>query len=335
MRWRYLAVACGLLVAMQASFAEGPPDTGGATSGSSPSEIAGYFTTAGVVRFQLTGGRLRLDPIRHRKGSQQVSQNDVEESISVTSERGIPSLQYAYRSPHRYLTLSVEHSEAVRIESWTPGLNRRSVLDQPKSGPITWTLTGAPGSDPDAAPEVYQGNTLLHLRAANTAAFGRDFDPLIGRLLRGRTIGNVVEETNGKLMEMMAVGDLIDPEQFQDAVDGLSAPRRVTRATSFQKLASWGTCAIPLIRELPDDRLDSEQTLQIEQLLKRTRRCTDDTGASLAALLLHDRTYWKLVLPNATAHQRELVRTRLNQRQNGGHPITPESEHQLASVVTE
>ena len=121
MRWSLLIAVIGLSSTDVASFAQGRPDGQRPSATRSTPEDAGFFTSKGVVRFQLIQGRLCLDSPRHRKGSQNRDDGRVYESITVTAERGIPSMHYVYQTPKHHLTLSVQKANAMRLENGTSG----------------------------------------------------------------------------------------------------------------------------------------------------------------------------------------------------------------------
>ena len=139
MRWSLLVAVIGLSITDVASLAQRPPDNQRLALTQSTSEHAGFFASTGVVRFQIIQGRLCLDAPRHRKGCQNRDEDDVYESITVTAERGIPSMHYVCQTPDHHLTLSVQKGDSVRIESWFPKTTERSVLEQPDFGTISWT----------------------------------------------------------------------------------------------------------------------------------------------------------------------------------------------------
>jgi len=309
MRWTIFLAVFGLATTGVMSFAEGPPGDQEAAGearapddqrpdliGSSP-QYADYFNSTGVVRFQLIQGRLCLDPPRHRKGSQNREEHGVYESITVTAERGLPSIHYVYQSADRQITLSVEKALAMRIESWSPGTSERSILQQPAQGPIEWTYHRGEIED------TYTGWTLLHLREANPVAFDAHHGRLIARLLRGRSIKRLSLETRRRLLAAVQDSDsqpevrIVSSGQIHDRVDKLKAPRRADRMLAHRTLLRWGTPVIPTLLQLNPADLEPEQERRVTEIIRRLRPRVDDTPASLAKLLINDRLYWSEVAP--------------------------------------
>ena len=189
MRWSLLVAVFGLSISDVASFAQGPPEGERLSAARSASDDAGFFASTGVVRFQLIQGRLCLDCPRHRKGSQNCDEDGVYESITVTAERGIPSLHYVCQTDQHHLTLSVQQANAMRIESWFPLTDERSVLEQPGFGKVTWVHARGDLED------EYEGTNLLHLRHTNPATFDQHFGVLIRRLLQGQSLRSLSDAT--------------------------------------------------------------------------------------------------------------------------------------------
>lgn len=298
MRWLLLsAVVCGLSITDEASRAEGPPDAQRLSPSQSTPQDAGFFATTGVVRFQIVQGRLCLDSPRHRKGSQSRDQDGVYESITVTAERGIPSLHYICQRPNQHLTLSVEKANHVRIESFCPETTERSVLDQPHRGPVQWSIQRG------EAHEVHSGSTLLHLRQCDPAGFDKHHGDLVRRLLRGRSVRQISEATRDELVRQTEVAQTPDADSIRETIDELRSPRRAQRAEAQRKLLSWGTPIVPVIQRISRDDLDAEQRDRIRVILQRLRVPVNDTPASLALLLIIDREYWSLLAPQLTSDQ--------------------------------
>ncbi|MFK8113382.1 MAG: hypothetical protein AB8B91_14350 [Rubripirellula sp.] len=299
MRWILLLAVVGH--ANAASFAQRPP------AGQSPEPTVagfedGFFATSGVARFQLIQGRICLDAPRHRKGSQQRETDLVYESVTVTSERGIPSLHYVYQSADHHIKLSVQKASTVRVESWLPKLSQRSVLMQPCRGPVTWSVSQGDQT------EEYSAATLLHLRHADRLNFDKHHARLIQSLLRGRSLQKLSRETQSAL-----VGSLRDSTRLPttteilDQVADLRSKSRRRRVMAERQLLSWGTPVVATLQTLASEDLDAEQAGRVRSILKRLRPRVDDTAASLAKLLVNDRDYWVQIADSLPADHQSLA----------------------------
>jgi hypothetical protein len=301
MKWNLLVAVFGLTIAEVASFAEGPPDEESLSAGRATAEDDGFFATSGVVRFQLVQGRLCLDCPRHRKGSQNCDQGGVYESITVTADRGIPSLHYVCQSASHQLTLSVQQAQSMRIESWFPGSGERSVLEQPDLGIVRWKHTRGDLSD------QYSGSNLLHLRHANPELFDQHFGGLIQRLLRGQSLQSISRETERRMLGELASDPIADESKIRECVEQLRAKRVSERMAAERQLLSWGTPVVPSLHRLLEGDVDAEQCERIKRILNRLRPMIDDTPTSLAKLLVNDRSYWSRIAPALPADQLQLA----------------------------
>jgi hypothetical protein len=250
----------------------------------------------------------------------------VYESITVTAERGIPSMHYVFQTPEHHLTLSVQNAETVRIESWFPQSSQRCVLDQPALGAITWL------SQRGDLQEQYHGPTLLHLRHSDPASFDQHFGSLAERVLRGKSLEALSEATQARLLGGIADSAAPDARSIHECIDQLRSNNRASRIKAERQLLAWGAPIIPTIQRLPRGELDNEQLERLSSVLRRLRPREDDTPASLAALLVCDPSYWSAIAAGLSQGQLQLANDHL--RRFGAAPITiaERPEHRIAAA---
>lgn len=323
MRWSLLIAVFGLSITDVASFAQRPPDGQRLSAARSASQDAGFFASSGVVKFQLVQGRFCLDAPRHRKGSQNRDANGVYESITVTAERGIPSLHYVCQTPQHHLTLSVQQARDVRIESWFPALSERAVLEQPEHGPICWTHSRG-----DLADE-YHGATLLHIRHADADNFDLHFGLLAERLLRGKSLRCLSETTKSEMLSQLGEATP-EVDQVIECVNQLGSRSRARRVAAERQLLTWGTRIIPTLSRLESSDLDQEQQNRIRSILRRLRLPVNDTPATLATMLLCDRTYWEAIAGDLTKENLHLTNQHLKRTGLAVIEVTDQPEHRVA-----
>ena len=305
MRWSLLLAVFGLSITDVASFAQRPPDGQRLSSTRSSPQDAGFFAVTGVVRFQLVQGRLSLDPPRHRKGSQNRDEGGVYESITVTAERGIPSVQYVFQTEQHQINLSVQNATEVRIESWFPKLSERSILEQPDFGEITWTHTRGDLAD------HHQGATILHVRHEAESDFDNHFGQLVQRLLRGQLLADLSQATHVAMLQQAARGGTPSEPRIREQVEQLRSNRRFDRVIAERQLLSWGTPVIPVLRRLLMEDLDAEQRDRVRGVLAQLRPRVSDTPASLAKLLVNDASYWNRIVAHLDTGQLQLANQHL------------------------
>jgi hypothetical protein len=304
MRWSCLIAVFGITLTSVVSFAQGPP---GDQVSSASVEDAGFFETSGVARFQLIQGRLCLDAPRHRKGSQNRDHAGVYESVTVTAERGIPSLHYVFQSDQQHVTLSVQQAYVVRIESWFPATAERCVLEQPQYGEVSWTVSRGP------LEHQHTGSTLLHIRHADHSTFDAHYGRLITRLLRGQSLQMLSDASQLLLFSKLGTSDLPTAAEIEACVAELTSNRSGTRKRAERQLLMWGSPVIPTLQSFAADDLDAEQSQRIRCILNRLRPRVDDTPATLAKLLVNDRDYWGTIAGSLSADQVRLANRHLEQ----------------------
>lgn len=311
MRWSLLIAVFGLSITDVASLAQGPPEgqrpestrssSRHAGYGKSGYQDAGFFASTGVVKFQIIQGRLCLDAPRHRKGSQSRDESGVYESITVTAQRGIPSLHYVWQTRDQHLTLSVQKAEDVRIECWFPKTSERSVLLQPAIGPITWTH-----SHGDRKRE-HQGSTLLHIRNSDPVNFDLHCGVLLQRLLRGKSLASLSEATQSAMIEKTMGQPMPTVEMIQRCVDQLRSRSRAKRMQAERQLLAWGTPVIPAIHQFSQVDFDAEQAHRLRCIMDRLRPRVDDTPSTLAKFLINDHSYWSGIAHRLSSDQLNLA----------------------------
>ncbi len=305
MRWSLLLAVFGLSVTCVASFGQRPPGDQRPDDTRSDAHDNGFFATTGVVRFQLIQGRLCLDPPRHRKGSQQRDENGVYENITVTAERGIPSLHYVYQSGHQHLTMSVHQARSMRIESWLVDADERSVLVQPDVGQIKFSIRRGDLHD------NHTGATLIHVRHADHLAFDRHYGLLIQGMLRGESLQMLSDLAEQLAVQQINRGPTPTLKSIEMEVEQLRAPRRAARVAAERRLLAWGTPVVSTLMALPAADLDPEQRARLQSITQQLRPRVGDTPASLAKLLVNDRTYWTAVARRLDADQIQLANRHL------------------------
>lgn len=292
MRWSFLLAVIGLSITDVESFAQRQPADERLSSTRAGSDDPTFFKTTGMVRFQLIQGRLCLNCPQHRKGTRSRDESGISESIMVTSEQGVPSLHYVLQTSEQQLTLNVQHAGNVRLESRFLKSGQRAIVEQPDFGMIRWSLWD------NEQTETRNGATLLHLREQEPEVFDRHFGPLITCLLRGRSLDLLTAETSLAMVKQVSRGGTPSATDIKIMVESLSAPTFVQRSCAHRQLLKWGTPVIPVLQTSWNDELNAEQKVRIRDIRNRLRAFVDDTPASLAKLLVNDRSYWEV-----TAHR--------------------------------
>lgn len=268
-------------------------------SGSDPPP-PGLFGDNALAHFRLVSGKLQLDPMRYRKGSDDFSGEAFQESISVANASGVPSVYYRYEDGYQRVQLIAEHGRTLRIESTLQATGEQATLVQHASGNISWTVRRSPRGDSNLDLQI-SGPTLLHIIGQDEAGFRVHVNALIGRMLQGRDLIELAGQTESYLLRNAEQLMAISRERVQQLITQLGARQCSKRRAAMRQLVAMGTAVTPhLAAALEQPNLDAEQIARLKVLLDRSPRFDEDTPASLACLLSADQAHWQLMAKRMT-----------------------------------
>jgi hypothetical protein len=306
MRYQYL-IALAILMAMPtvstlaeeptadqrlrvADHSARPPEQGPVTS-----YPIGVFCEAGPVRFRLLSGRIEVDPMRYRKGSQTHDNDGFTESITVASSSGVPSVCYQFGDQYQRIHLIAEHGGDLRIESNLIATGERAILQQCKGGEIHW-ITCRDVTQPSNLDLHVSGPTLLHIVGQDESGFRIHIDGLISRMLRGRSLIDLTQRTGEFLQKHADQLTSVSSNRVNLLIDQLGSVKHSQRRGASIELTRLGTSVIPFLNAaLRRNDLDVEQMARLRMLVSRCPRIDDDTPSSLACLLSTDRAHWAIL----------------------------------------
>ena len=108
----------------------------------------------------------------------------------------------------------------------------------------------------------------------------------------------LMEETSLAVIDQARRGGTPSVIEITDMVELLAASKVSQRDHAYHQLLAWGTPTLPVLQQLANTDLNCEQHARIRDIQIRLRAFVDDTPASLAKLLVNDRSYWQV-----TAHR--------------------------------
>lgn len=270
-----------------------PPDCG--KKRSRRNEPVGVFSEDGLVRFRLISGRIEVDPMRYRKGTQEHEEDGFSETITVSSSSGVPSVYYRYQDAYQRLQLVAEHGKNLRIESTILATGEQGILQQHGRERIQWTIRRNPAK-PSELDRVVSGVTLLHIVGQDEPGFQIHINSLISRMLWGRNLIDLTHQTQRYLHQNSSQLSVVTFEEVNGWIDQLRSAKHSQRRAATTALTRYGTSAIPyLTSALRRDDLDVEQVTRIQALIARCPRTDEDTASSLACLLSTDRDHWQII----------------------------------------
>lgn len=325
-----VAIIAGVGVGLNPVAAEPPPETRATAAGAPATHMPeGLLQQSGLARFRLILGRLQLDPARHRKGTKEATRSQpypLTETLTVSSQSGIASLHYTFRSDRQHAIVDVVDILQVRIVSERKDLRQRLTLEQPPEGPLrirveslasSATIDDPPSlltpsfltprssfltprssfstAPPPAAPASLSTPSLLHLQSSHPRLFAGHLGELLPYLLSTPTVSELNRAAQRQLLATADREPLPTLGEVEACVERLAAPQRRIRVAAERELLAWG---LPVLRHL--DRLDaalwdSEQRSRIRRVRWTLQPRRADTPQSLVHWLATDPEYWNLV----------------------------------------
>lgn len=304
-----------------------------------PDSLLNSFPSPSLLRqgsaanFQLILGRLQLDPVRYRKGSQSLDHAVADptatassgpagqiftETLHVNGVRGIPTLHYSITSENMRIMVDADGLGPWRIESQRTcprgtGLNATSettrvIVEQLPNRPLVMKLQS------DAPERVIHAATWLHLRESDRVTFERYLEPIIDEMLWPYRLSELAEAAHSQSLRYTrhprGQESVFEDSQIAAWIDDLRSPVRTDRVDADRNLRSVGISLLPRLASLDLSRLDAEQRQRLAEIRKTLTPAAEDDAARLAKLIRDDRSYWKLAAARLGDRDRQIVDAR-------------------------
>lgn len=263
----------------------------------------GLFKDSGLAKFQMRGGRLRMDPVRYRKGNQDFRCDQFQETMSVSCSNGVPSAAYHFEDDFQKIRISVQFGRCFRMESTIHATGESASLEQDHGQLVQWRTRRSQTTDHPLDTEQ-SGWTILHIIAADESGFRLHFDHLFERMLKGRGLVELTHQTHRLMCKNTSDLMVVTETDVMQLVEQLSARKSSIRRDAAIQLSRLGASAIPhLYAALREKHLDAEQVARIGKLLANESRLENDTPSSLACLLSADQQHWQLIANRLDRHE--------------------------------
>jgi|GEM_PF-1446451 len=286
-----------------------------------------------AANFQLILGRLQLDPVRYRKGSQSLvhavanpsatassgpAAQSFTETLHVSSVRGIPTLHYSVTSESMRIMVDADGLGPWRIESQRTsqrgtGLNATSettrvIVEQVPNRPLVMKLQS------DAPGRVVHAATWLHLRESDRVTFEKYLEPIIDEMLWPYRLSELADDAHSQSLRdpraPRGQETVFEDSQITAWIDDLRSPVRTDRVDADRNLQSVGISLLPRLASIDLSRLDAEQRQRLSEIREKLTPAAEDNGARLSKLIRDDRSYWKLAEARLNDRDRQIVDAR-------------------------
>ncbi len=325
MKWPPLLLFLGWLAIFPSEMLAEEPD-GPLKTLSSPKPESSCLPKPSLLRqnqaahFYLVLGRLQLDPVRYRKGSQSLihealsahavasqshSGDPVTESIHIDCNRGIPSMHYTMSTATARLTIDADSRGPWRIESNRMAAtgNVRVVVQQTPGSPIVLRCLS------DAPELTIRAATWLHLREADRATFVEHLEPIIDELLWPYQFNQLADDAKAHSLRQIEA-TTIDDESISHWIDDLRSPSRSQRTIAERQLQSVGIALLPRLNKLDWPSLEAEQRHRLRTIQSTLTPLAEDDSVRLANLIHRDVDYWQLASERLDDREQQIIALR-------------------------
>lgn len=302
------------------------------------------------AHFHLILGRLRLDPVRYRKGSLSVTHPEPSsqepgqsldastvETMTVTSARGKPSVRYTLTQRDATLSIDADSLGNVHLhaERQIDGYGRRRVsIEQLEGKLLTMRCTLITNQSSPGESYTVQGRTWLHLREADRQVFVNDVEPVLDELLQPYRFEELADQAHAQSLQqsMGATNEelVVEEAQIKTWIDDLRSPSRIRRIDAEKKLTAVGISLLPRLAHLDSSSWDAEQRLRLQEIQAKLTPMAEDDGMRLAVLIRDDRDYWRLASSRLDDRERAYVADRFL-RLGAPSPITQMESSRIAT----
>ncbi len=284
-----------------------------------------------AAHFHLSLGRLQLDSVRYRKGSQSLLHDGESsatasqptpptESLNVNSVRGNPNLHYSFISSRVRITIDADAKGPWRIESHPLGSTSslRFIVEQSPGQPIVMTSFTSDGES------KVQTATWLHLREADRATFTQYLEPIVDELLWPYRFDELADEAQALCLQD-TIADPLGDSTLKAWIDELRSPNRTTRLNADRNLRNVGISLLPRLSRIDPLTLDAEQRWRLIEIQTKLQPMCEDDASRLANLIRDDLNYWQLAAGRLSETELKIVDSRLKQM-GGGLPALGDND---------
>jgi hypothetical protein len=306
MRWSpLLSVVIGLSIATGRLLSqETPVGDGSGWHGPPPKSI---LCDSHAAHFRLILGRIELDSVRYRKGtiSRKSGPNNLAvETLSIDATRGIPRLHYTRQVDNQRLTLDVNESGRLLIESQLG--DQRVVVVQSSGRPISVELCVGGRSD------IREVDSWFHLYVSDPATYFKHFQPLIDDLLHGTPLDKLADAAHGQAIATLSSASVTSDATIDRYIDLLGSTQRTSRIEAQRGLYQCGISLLPRLRQIDPQRLDAEQRYRLQQVIEQLTPYGEDCQSRVAAMIRDDYKYWLAARDRLTPADQSLISARMS-----------------------
>lgn len=266
----------------------------------------------GRIRFAVVLGRLSAFG-QFVEGSWTATTNDaranVQESMTVHAEDGLPAVHYQRYSPDRSLKIHIWPSGNVSILRVPRGESSvvRMQFEQPVRGPVELTV------DSDKAGTRVSASNLWALLMTNRELCRTHLIPELNLLRLDWMLEETAHSIKEGLFRLDRDGVAPKRNQWPRLVSDLGSSQFTRRRTAERELRRHGPAALVYLGGLDRSRLDAEQRMRVRRLLNSLSVASDDIPDQVVTWVFEDASVWLHLLTSPSLERREAAVRQLSQ----------------------
>ena len=168
--------------------------------------------------------------------------------------------------------------------------------------------------------KTYRAPTVWHLCFQHPEAARKYLFPLCGIVGDRWQLEPTCRKVQSLLIERDPVVSVPDRRKVFQLVAKLGSSRRKVRREALYALRQLGSPILPVLDQVPAERLDREQRLQLHRLRLSLRRVDIDTPMGIAARLAGEPRVWQVLAQSDDLEVRAVAQRQL-QRLSGEAPV--------------
>ncbi|MBP87632.1 MAG: hypothetical protein CMJ64_13070 [Planctomycetaceae bacterium] len=266
----------------------------------------------GWVRLQLVLGRIEVANIassQTRTATRGEPDDDVQETLTISSATTIPTVRYQKQSNDKTLTFAIVNGQQVELRRTTVGSDRSELRF--KQSPRSDLLLEV---ERNTKKNTYRSPSLWHLMLEEPEVCQRELLPVLKWLQPQWRLKEFINRTEDELILTATASDFGTARAARRLVARLDNADYRARQAALNDLRSLGLGLLPYLRQLDPTDLSREQRQRLSRLETELGANASDTPQRMANWLIEDERIWLTLLEHREQAVRKIAVSHLGKR---------------------
>jgi len=309
-----------------------------ATFGRAEEPEISLLAKTGWVRIQLVLGRIEVANIgssQTRTETRGEPDDDVRETITITSETVIPTVRYQNQSQDESLTFAIINGREVELRRMSVGADRPELRFEQSPGRDLLLQVGR-----DKTKKTYRSPSLWHLMLEEPGVCERELLPVLQWLQPQWRLKEFIHRAEDELVLAATGSEFQTARKARRLVARLDSADYRTRQAASRDLRALGVGLLPYLDQLDPADLSREQRQRLSRLEASLRASTGDSPQRIANWLAEDERTWLTLLEHREPAVRQIAVAHLGKRfpksfaaGSSADPETLDPEAQLRRIA--